>query len=249
MSLPPQPPAEPFTGAAPSDSPRWGLGDVALGIVASMFLSLLLGSLIYGAFGWSSSDEVPVWGLALLQVPLWAGYLGVTLWATSTKGDGVVADLGVRARAADAPMGLLIGVLTQLLVLPALYRPIFWLTGTDSDELSAPARELADRAGSLPSWVLFAVLVGVCAPIVEELFYRGLFLRSLTKRGLHPVVAVLISSAVFAAIHFQLLQFAGLFVFGLVAGALTARTGRLGPAIWAHIGFNMTTVVLLYAAS
>ena len=30
MSLPPQPPAEPFTAADPSDPPRWGLGDVAL---------------------------------------------------------------------------------------------------------------------------------------------------------------------------------------------------------------------------
>ncbi len=145
-----------------------------------------------------------------------------------------------------SPMGLAIGVATQLLVLPLLYLPIFLLTGTDSDELSEPARELADRAGSLPSWLLFAVLVGVCAPVVEELFYRGLFLRSLTKRGLSPVVAVLVSSAVFAAIHFQVLQFAGLFAFGLIAGTLAARSGRLGPSIWAHIGFNMTTVVLLY---
>ncbi len=249
MTLPPQPPARSYSTEDGSGWPRWGLGDVVLGIVASMLLSLLLGSLIYGLFGWSSSDEVPVWGLALLQVPLWAGYLGVTLWVTSTKGDGVVSDLGVRARLADVPVGLLVGVLTQLVVLPVLYVPIFVLTGTDSEELSAPARELADRAGSPASWLLFALLVGVCAPIVEELFYRGLFLRSLTKRGLHPAAAVLISSVVFAAIHFQVLQFAGLFVFGVIAGALTARTGRLGPAIWAHIGFNMTTVVLLYVAS
>jgi membrane protease YdiL (CAAX protease family) len=214
-----------------------------------MFLSLVVGSLIYGLFGWASSDEVPIWGLALLQVPLWAGYLGVTLWATSTKGDGVVSDLGVSSRWFDAPVGLLIGVLTQVVVLPLLYLPIFVLTGTDSDELSAPARELADRAGSLPSWLLFALLVGVGAPVVEELFYRGLFLRSLTKRGMHPAVGVLISSAVFAVIHFQVLQFAGLFAFGLIAGTLAARSGRLGPPIWAHIGFNMTTVVLLYSAS
>jgi membrane protease YdiL (CAAX protease family) len=249
VSLPPQPPARSFSTEDGSGSPRWGLGDVVLGIVASMVLSLLLGSLIYGLFGWASSDEVPVWGLALLQVPLWAGYLGVTLWATSTKGRGAVEDLGVAARWIDAPVGLLIGLATQILVLPLLYLPIFELTGTDSDELSAPARELADRAGSLPSWILFAVLVGVCAPGVEELFYRGLFLRSLTKRGQHPAVAVLISSAVFAAVHFQVLQFAGLFVFGVVAGTLTVRTGRLGPAIWAHIGFNMTTVVVLYLGS
>ena len=249
MTLPPQQPAVPFSDGAPSDGPRWGLGDVATGIVAATVLSILIGSLIYGIAGWEGSDQVPIWGLGLLQVPLWAGYLGVTVWAASTKGNGVVSDLGLWARWTDAPVGLLIGVVAQLLLLTALYIPIFWLTGTDGDELSAPARELADRAGSVPSWLLFALLVGICAPVVEELFYRGLFLRSLTKRGMPPVAAVVLSSAVFAAIHFQVLQFAGLFVFGLIAGTLAERTGRLGGAIWAHIGFNLSTVVLLYLGS
>jgi membrane protease YdiL (CAAX protease family) len=229
--------------------PRWGLGDVVAGIFASTVLAVLISSLVYQAAGWGSSDDVPIWGLAVLQVPLWAGYLGVTLWATSTKGHGVVDDLGVHATALDALVGLTIGIGTQLLVLPALYVPIFWLTGSDTDELSRPAEQLAERAGSPPSWLLFALLVGICAPLVEELFYRGLLLRSLLKRGLSTVVAVVVTAAVFAAIHFQLLQFAGLFVFGLIAGTLAVRAGRLGPAIWAHIGFNMTTVVLLYLGS
>lgn len=249
MTLPPQQPAVPFSDGAPSDDPRWGLGDVVTGIVTAMVLSILIGSLIYGIAGWESSDQVPIWGLGLLQVPLWAGYLGVTVWAASTKGGGIRSDLGMQARWSDAPVGLLIGVAAQLLLLPVLYIPIFWLTATDADELSEPARQLADRAGSVPSWLLFAVLVGICAPVVEELFYRGLFLRSLTKRGMPPVTSVVLSSAVFAAIHFQVLQFAGLFVFGLIAGTLAERTGRLGGAIWAHIGFNLSTVVLLYLSS
>ena len=59
----------------------------------------------------------------------------------------------------------------------------------------------------------------------------------------------MISSAVFAAIHFQPLQFPGLMVFGLVAGTLVARTGRAGPAVWAHIGFNSTAALSLYLSS
>lgn len=245
MSLPPEDAVAADGPPAPS-RPRWGLGDVVAGIAASMVLSVLVGSLIYAAAGWTSSDDVPIWGLGLVQVPLWAGYLGVTVWATSTKGNGVVADLGVRSTGLDVLVGLAIGVATQLIVLPALYVPIFWLTGSDTEELSRPAEALAERAASPVSWLLFALLVGICAPVVEELFYRGLLLRSLLKRGLPTLVAVIVSAAVFAAIHFQPLQFAGLFVFGLVAGTLAVRSGRLGPAIWAHIGFNLTTVVLLY---
>ena len=44
----------------------------------------------------------------------------------------------------------------------------------------------------------------------------------------------------FAAVHLQLLQFPALVLIGLVLGWLTLRTGRLGPAIWAHVAFNAT---------
>jgi hypothetical protein len=37
-----------------------------------------------------------------------------------------------------------------------------------------------------------------------------------------------------------------LLLVGLIAGTLAAVTGRLGPSIWLHIGFNMTTVVALF---
>lgn len=230
-------------------SQRWGLGDVSAGILASVFLTATVGGLIIAAAGWSDGSgdvEVPIWGQALLQLPLWGGYLGVTLWATRTKGTGVVRDLGFSTRASDAPVGLLVGVLAQLVVLPVLYVPILELTGRTTEDLSAPARELAGRAGELPGWVLFALIVGVGAPIVEELFYRGLFLRSLQKSGAPGVIALVVSAAVFAGVHFQALQFPGLFVFGLIAGALALRTGRLGPAVWAHVGFNATAVVALY---
>lgn len=264
-------------GSPPPDgaAQRWGLGEVALGILASFTLAAFVGAVIIGVAGWSpvggpgsgvgqaialaqqgTESEpwtqpayIPVWGLALLQMPLWGGYLGAVLVAGRSRGGGIAHDFGLRSTPLDIPVGLLIGVVTQLLAVPLLYIPILSLTGTDSDELSAPARELASGADSTVGWILFALIVGLGAPVVEELFYRGLFLRALTKRGARPWVAVLLTSVVFAAVHLQGLQFAGLALFGLVAGVLTVRTGRLGPAIWAHIGFNLTTVVVLYLSS
>jgi hypothetical protein len=60
--------------------------------------------------------------------------------------------------------------------------------------------------------------------------------------------SVVVGAAVFAAMHLEALQFLGLFVFGLVAGALAYRTGRLGASIAAHVGFNVTTVITLWLA-
>ena len=59
------------------------------------------------------------------------------------------------------------------------------------------------------------------------------------------MVALIGSSVVFGAIHFQALQFAGLTAAGLVFGALALRTDRLAPALFAHIAFNCATVALL----
>ncbi len=226
--------------------PTWGLGDVVAGILASMVLAALGGGVILAIGGWSEIGEVPIWGLALLQIPLWSGYLIVTWLATRTKGNGLVADLGLRSSALDVPIGLVIGMATQLVVVPLLYLPILELTGRTTEELSEPARDLASRATGWWSWLLFAAMVGLVAPFVEELFYRGLFVRALQKRGASTAATVVGTSLVFAAVHLQVLQFAGLLAFGLVAAALAVRTGRLGAAIWAHIGFNMTSVVSLY---
>lgn len=226
---------------------RWGLGDVAIGIFASLFLSVLIGGTIMSLAGWGSSADTPIWGLALLQIPLWAGYLGAVVFAGS-KGRGVIADFGLRMRALDAPLGLALGVFCQLVVLPLLYAPIFVLTGSDKEALSRPAEQLAERTDGTFSWLLFALLVGILAPVVEELFYRGLLLKALEKRRMPVWAAVLVSSIIFAGMHMQSLQFPGLLLVGLVAGTLAAITGRLGPSIWLHIGFNMTTVVALFMA-
>ncbi len=226
---------------------RWGLGDVAIGIFASLFLSVLIGGTIMALAGWGSSADTPIWGLALLQIPLWAGYLGAVVFAGS-KGRGVITDFGLRMRAFDAPLGLALGIFCQLLVLPLLYAPIFFLTGTDKEALSRPAEQLAEGTDGNFSWLLFALLVGILAPVVEELFYRGLLLKALEKRRMPVWAAVLVSSIIFAGMHMQTLQFPGLLLVGLVAGTLAAITGRLGPSIWLHIGFNMTTVVALFMA-
>lgn len=224
---------------------RWGLGDVALGMVAAQVLGIVVGSLIMPVAGWRSVSAAPIWGQAVLTIPLWVGYVGAVVVA-GTKGRGVVEDFGLSFRPLDAALGVPIGVVMQLVVLPLIYWPILHLTDQTSEQLSAPARDLADKAQGPLGWIVLAVVVVVGAPVVEELFFRGLLLRSLQKAGLSDLWACVACAAVFAAIHIQLLQFAGLFVFGLVLSFLAVRTGRLGPSIFTHVGFNAVTVVLLY---
>lgn len=185
---------------------------------------------------------LPLWGVVILQIPLWASLLAA-VWIGGGRSIAAIRErLGVELESRDIPVGIAIGVAAQLALVPLLYVPIFWLFG--EADLSGPARALTDRADSALAILLLAIGVGIVAPIVEELFFRGLLLRTLEAKT--PARLALVGSAViFAAIHFQLLQFPALMLFGLLAGTLAQRYGRLGAAIWAHIAFNLVTVAFL----
>ena len=239
------------SAAAPAvRDPRWGLGDVLAGFVVGQIGGLVMMSAILAATGRSLEevDDLPLALVAVAQAGLWLGLLGAPLLATRTKGNGLVVDLGFAARWEDVWKGGLIGVVTQIALVPLLYWPIFEALGGSSRDLEGPARELTDRATDPLGVVLLVLIVGVGAPIIEEIFYRGLMHRSLLKRGAPPWAAITVTSLVFGSSHFQLLQLPGLALAGAVFGLLAHRAGRLGPAITAHVGFNMVTVVALLAA-
>lgn len=226
---------------------RWGLGDAWLGLLIANAAALIGGVVILAASGYTDtdSDELPLTVIALMQLPLWAGYLTMPLLAARRKGNGVVVDFGLRVRPWDVPVGLVIGVLTQVVLVPVIYFPIFQIIG--KRDVSADARALTDRADDPFGIVLLVLIVVIGAPVVEELFFRGLLLRS-AERKWGKAWAVVVSSLVFGAVHLQPLQFPALVVVGVVFALLALRTGRLGPSIFAHMGFNAVAVGSLLAA-
>ena len=229
---------------------RWGLGDALVGWVIVYIVSILWGAMVVIATGHAGEDfdELPLGIVALAQLGLSAGFFLVPWAVTKVKGNGLVADLGVRARWEDLWKGGLAGIATQVVVIPLVYWPLLELLDKGVSDLEGPAQELTDRANGPLDVVLLVLIVGVLAPIFEEIFYRGLLQRSFLKRGLPPVLAIGTTSLLFAATHFQLLQLPGLAIAGAVFGTLAYRADRLGPAITAHLTFNMVTVIALLAA-
>jgi len=230
----------------PDPSSGWGLGDVAIGIGLSQVLLLIAQVVAFSLAGWNELSAVPLWATALLQLPLWAGWM-VALGGAGAKGHGVVREFRVRFAPIDLPIGLGVGLVMQFAVLPLLYWPVLRLLDQTTDDLAEPARALADKAQGPWGWIVLGVVVVAGAPLVEELFYRGLLLGALRKRGVGPVLASVLCGAVFAAMHLQPLQFLGLFVLGTVLSGLVLRTGRIGAAVVAHATFNAVTVALLAA--
>jgi len=232
----------------------WLLGNLAAAMTAVV---------VAGAFGWDlaatsgdgadvgrasiqiasggavDADVVPIWGTAIFQIPFWAALLFAPV--VVTRGwRAMIEHYRVTVRWRSVPLGLASGLACQIAVLPVLYWLLFSVLG-DAD-VGAPARALAARAHGTLGVAVFVVFVVIAAPIAEELAFRGLLLRAL-EQLLSPIVALLISSVVFAAVHFQVVQFPGLLVFGLVAGALAQRTRGLMAPIAAHMAFNAVAAV------
>jgi membrane protease YdiL (CAAX protease family) len=225
------------------DEPRFSIGIALAGWFAALVFSNIGAVIILAATDHTGTDynDLPLWLIAVLQVPLWVGLVGVVVIVSRRFGTGSLEkDYGFRFRANDI-LGLPIGVVVQLVFVPVLYRILSIVVDTSS--VSEPAERLTDRAEGV-GVALLVVLVVVGAPIIEELFFRGLLLRSIQARW-SDSLALVASSILFGLAHFELLQLPALVMFGLVAGYCAQRTGRLGMSIWAHVGFNATTVAFL----
>lgn len=224
----------------PAHAVRWGVTDAIAVIAVAHVLALFWVSLMLAAGVISSGDApVSIVGLVLGNLGLWAGYLGGPIVVASRKGLGAISDYGASIEWKDIPLGLIVGVLAQVALLPLLYVPIGWFIDGDP---SASARELIDAVDGSLDALLLILSAAVLAPLLEELAYRGLFLRALLRRmGTAP--AVTISALVFAAVHLEPLLIPGLFLFGVLAAVLALRSGRLGPAWAMHIGFNVAGLV------
>jgi len=234
----------------PAPVPSWGLGDAALGWFVVQIFSQIWAVAVVVATGHSGEDfdAWPLTVVALAQLGLALAFFAVPYAVTRVKGNGIVVDLGMRARWSDIWVGGIPGLLGQLVVIPLLYWPLLQLLDKTPSDLDDLAQSLGDRADGVGGAVLLILIVGVLAPIFEELFYRGLMQRAFLKRGLSPTLAIGATAIVFGVSHLQLLQLPGLVMAGVLFGVLAHRSGRLGPAIAAHVAFNMVTVIVLLAA-
>jgi membrane protease YdiL (CAAX protease family) len=225
------------------DEPRFSIGIALAGWFAALVFSNIGALIILAATDHTDTDyiDLPLWLIAVLQIPLWVGLVGVVVIVSRRFGTGSLRkDYGFRFETGDI-LGVPIGVVVQLVFVPLLYRLLSIVVDTSS--VSEPAEQLTDRAEGI-GVALLVLLVVAGAPIIEELFFRGLLLRSIQARW-SDSLALVASSLLFGLAHFELLQLPALVMFGLVAGYCAQRTGRLGMSIWAHVGFNGTTVAFL----
>lgn len=217
--------------------------------VVDFILVVLGGFLGAGVFAalsllWGEDEWLLVLGLAGQYV----GHLGVLWLLARTKTD---RDLGFSIEAGDLRyLGL--GLLLQL-VLAVLFLPLTEFFFPDGESVQQVGSALAGIESTMAR-VAAVVIAVVVAPVTEELTFRGVLLKSMSKRSRKVIIVV--TALVFAAFHVlgldpaHLLEAAAvvlpqLFIVGAVLAWVTLRTNRLGPAIFIHSGFNLLAALVL----
>lgn len=236
--------------AATLPTPRWGVVDAIVGWVLAEVAAVVIGGVILSLAGYTGKRatiaHLPLSLIALTYPPLWLGFVGAPVYAAVRRGNGMARDFAWRISRIDLPIGIAAGLASQLLLVPLVSFPLLKLLGRTASDLEGPARTLADKANDPFGVVLLFVIVVIGAPIAEELFFRGLVMRSV-ERHLGAPAAIGISAVAFGVTHFEGIQTPALIAFGLVLGWLVYRTGRIGTSIVAHMAFNAVSIITLLA--
>jgi len=219
------------------------LSQIAAGIVASVATNTIAHQGLTHFL--DHHFERPWWLTASEMFGLWLGFAAIVVFAMKTVRP-VLPTGFFKVRWPDLKF-LPLGVLLQALV-GALYYPFHIQSAGD------PVKQIV---GHNPAYGMLVIMffVGIGAPFIEELLFRGVILQSMTAlvsprvRTLAAgLVPALLTGVVFGAAHGELVQLAGLALVGTILAVIVQRQGRIAPAIFTHAGFNLIALSVAWAS-
>ena len=229
---------------------HWKQADGWVALLTVIVLSLLMGPL--------SMDPESTAGFKIssrlmgMQLLFQMGMVGLLVfYLAGARGFRMTAIFGLRrqplhrvpawALAWMVPGTIGVGLITAL-TLPWLAR---WL-GQDAASPQMIVKALSETPDALTKFSV-AVTVGLGAPIMEELFFRG-FLYGVAKRYTHWTYAALGSSLFFAVVHGNVMSLLPLTLLGLLFTAAYEQTKCLLVPMVMHSIFNLFQITVLFYA-
>lgn len=213
------------------------------------FVLIWVGGFVGSALGLAVARTLDVSVIVPATVGQFAGNL-VVFWLLARRKDD--AGIGWAVKPKDTWF-LLLGFGLQFVV-ALLMSPLaryFFPDGRPPQDISNTIGD-PDLATGLRVFLIVAAVA--VAPLIEEILFRGVLLKSLRPRG--KMFAIVTTAVIFAAVHLAGLRsdrflaaaavaIPPLLFLGVLLAWITIRTGRLGPAILIHSGWNLLAVLVL----
>jgi membrane protease YdiL (CAAX protease family) len=124
------------------------------------------------------------------------------------------------------------GLLFVGYILIILHNLLLFTLGVDTQ-----GEEIEKMFAGLDSPFWFFIVGAVFAPLVEEIFFRGFLFQGFRERYGWPA-GMLLSSAIFAAAHLDLVALIPTFILGNVLAYVYHRSNSVWPGIFLHFLVN-----------
>ncbi len=146
---------------------------------------------------------------------------------------------------------VLLGLVTLVSAIPALNMVIAFNESIQLPEVFETAEQeaahtiglLMGEAGSIGGLITSIMIVGLLAPLCEELFFRGCLQRLLSTSGMNVHYAIWISAFIFSVAHMQMAGLVPRMLLGAFFGYMLYWSGSVWTAVAAHALNNVLATV------
>ena len=132
-------------------------------------------------------------------------------------------------------------LLTLMIILTTFFGKLFW--GQEFEMQQHQELELITAHSQLPVRVLIIITVVAVAPAFEEMLFRGLFQTMIRSFLAGPWLSIVISSGLFAMVHYEPAHWPALFALAMCLGYAYEKSGSLLRPIFIHSLFNAITII------
>jgi membrane protease YdiL (CAAX protease family) len=108
-----------------------------------------------------------------------------------------------------------------------------------------PVVELFLKEENMSFLLYSSIFASVIGPFIEELFFRA-FMYGALRRYIGIFWAMIFTSAVFAALHTNVVGFVPIMMLGMLLAYLYEKTGTLVSSITVHVIHNLSMVFFVF---
>lgn len=221
-------------------STTWRPWSALLATVLITVLGFALAAVLTGLLLAQASD-LPKNAPALAALAIWQVATVALTLAIATWGGRPTEVLALAIRPAAGVFAAALALVFVLQVVTTTLEYIYV-----PEEMFRDLRSFVEIARG-PWWILGLVIVGIGAPLSEELLFRGFLFSALAKSRLGVLGAALITTVLWTALHagYTVIGLAEIFVIGLLFSWLLYRTGSLLVTIVCHAVYNSLIMLAL----
>ena len=141
----------------------------------------------------------------------------------------------------------LVGALTDLTESLPFSKATFAKFKEAEDEYNAQIAVIGKMDNFL-DFLLSLFMLAILPALFEEVMFRGAVQNLFSRWWKMPILAIIVTSVLFSAVHFSYLGFLSRAALGFVLGWMYYRTGNLWLSIIAHAANNAMALTALYIA-